>query len=78
MNKKYGGIACIAIVLFFLAIIFSFEDDLSQEMKTAEKSLDKALEYVDEIRTQYDVDYVELDRLQTEIDYALYSIRRYE
>ena len=78
MNKKYGGIACIAIVLFFLAIIFSFEDDLSQEMKTAEKSLDKALEYVDEIRTQYDVDYVELDRLQTEIDNALYSIRWYE
>lgn len=78
MNEKYGGIACIAIVLFFLAIIFSFEDDLSQEMKTAEKSLDKALEYVDEIRTQYDVDCVELDRLQTEINDALYSIRWYE
>ena len=78
MNEKYGGIACIAIVLFFLALIFSFEDDLSQEMKTAEKSLNRALEYVDELRTQYDVDCVELDRLQTEIDYALYSIRRYE
>ena len=78
MNEKYCGITCIAIVLFFLALIFSFEDDLSQEMKTAEKSLDKALEYVDEIRTQYDVDYVELDRLQTEINDALYSIRWYE
>ena len=78
MNEKYGGIACIAIILFFLALIFSYEDDLSQEMKTAEKSLDKALEYVDEIRTQYDVDYVELDRLQTEINDALYSIRWYE
>lgn len=78
MNKKYGGIACIVIVLFFLALIFSFEDDLSQEMKTAEKSLNRALEYVDELRTQYDVDYVELDRLQTEIDNALYSIRWYE
>ena len=78
MNKKYGGIACIVIVLFFLALIFSYEDDLSQEMKTAEKSLNRALEYVDELRTQYDVDCVELDRLQTEIDNALYSIRWYE
>lgn len=78
MNEKYGGIACIVIVLFFLALIFSYEDDLSQEMKTAEKSLNRALEYVDELRTQYDVDYVELDRLQTEIDNALYSIRWYE
>lgn len=78
MNEKHGGIACIAIVLFFLALIFSYENDLSQEMKTAEKSLNKALEYVDELRTQYDEDYVELDRLQTEIDNALYSIRRYE
>lgn len=78
MNKKYCGITCIAIVLFFLALIFSFEDNLSQEMKIAEKSLNRALEYVDELRTQYDVDCVELDRLQTEIDNALYSIRWYE